>query len=151
MPKLKLTLSIWDYDRTRALADGTVRPDGIELNVLELPVEETFFRMARNREFDVAAVWMMPPALLLVFGPPGRIVAMVPVKAPGRNATNSMRTDSRYGELESAQSTSGDPTTTKWNPASPCVYAVHGTFSSDTTCMKAFGADRPGPTQPKSG
>ena len=58
MAKLRLTLSIWDYDRTRALADGSVRPDGIELNVLELPVEETFFRMARNREFDVAEMSM---------------------------------------------------------------------------------------------
>ena len=58
MAKLRLTLSIWDYDRTRALADGTVQPDGIELNVLELPVEETFFRMARHREFDVAELSM---------------------------------------------------------------------------------------------
>ena len=58
MAKLRLTLSIWDYDRTRALADGSVQPEGIELNVLELPVEETFFRMARNREFDVAELSM---------------------------------------------------------------------------------------------
>ena len=49
---LPVTLACWDYDRTRALADGTVRPDGIELNYLNLPVEETFFRMARFREFD---------------------------------------------------------------------------------------------------
>jgi 4,5-dihydroxyphthalate decarboxylase len=28
MSRLRLTLSIWDYDRTRALADGPVRPDG---------------------------------------------------------------------------------------------------------------------------
>ncbi len=52
--KQRLTLSIWDYDRTRALADGSVNPDGIDLNVLELPVEETFFRMARYREFDAS-------------------------------------------------------------------------------------------------
>jgi 4,5-dihydroxyphthalate decarboxylase len=52
--RLSLTLSIWDYDRTRALADGSVRPDGIDLNVLELPVEETFFRMARYGEFDAS-------------------------------------------------------------------------------------------------
>jgi 4,5-dihydroxyphthalate decarboxylase len=58
MAKLKLTLSIWDYDRTRALADGSVQPDGIELNVLEHPVEETFFRMARHREFDLAEMSM---------------------------------------------------------------------------------------------
>ena len=58
MAKLRLTLSIWDYDRTRALADGSVQADGIELNVLELPVEETFFRMARHREFDAAELSM---------------------------------------------------------------------------------------------
>ena len=54
MKKLRLTLACWDYDRTRALMDGTVRADGIELNYLALPVEETFFRMLRNREFDVS-------------------------------------------------------------------------------------------------
>jgi 4,5-dihydroxyphthalate decarboxylase len=31
-----------------------VQPDGIELTYLDLPVEETFFRMLRYREFDVA-------------------------------------------------------------------------------------------------
>jgi 4,5-dihydroxyphthalate decarboxylase len=51
---LRLTLACWDYDRTRALADGSVKPDGIELTYLPLPVEETFFRMLRYREFDVA-------------------------------------------------------------------------------------------------
>jgi 4,5-dihydroxyphthalate decarboxylase len=54
MSKLRLTLACWDYDRTRALADGRVQPEGIDLNFLPLHVEETFFRMLRNREFDVA-------------------------------------------------------------------------------------------------
>ena len=54
MSKLKLSFACWNYDRTRALMDGTVQPDGIDLNYLNLPVEETFFRMARHREFDVA-------------------------------------------------------------------------------------------------
>jgi 4,5-dihydroxyphthalate decarboxylase len=52
--KLRLTLACWDYDRIRALADSSVQPDGIELNTLNLHVEETFFRMLRHREFDVA-------------------------------------------------------------------------------------------------
>lgn len=51
---LKLSFGCWDYDRTRALTDKTVRPDGIELINLTMPVEETFFRMLRYREFDVA-------------------------------------------------------------------------------------------------
>ena len=50
----RLTLACGDYDRTRALWEGTVRPDGIDLTYLRLPVEETFFRMVRHREFDVA-------------------------------------------------------------------------------------------------
>jgi len=58
MAKLKLTFSCWDYDRTRALVDGRVQPDGIELNCLSLPVEETFFRMLRYQEFDVAEMSM---------------------------------------------------------------------------------------------
>ena len=52
MPALRLTLACWDYDRTRALADGSVKPEGIDLIYLNQPVEETFFRMLRHREFD---------------------------------------------------------------------------------------------------
>jgi len=52
--RLRLTLACWNYDRTRALLEGQVRPDGIDLTYLPLPVEETFFRMLRHREFDVA-------------------------------------------------------------------------------------------------
>ena len=52
MNRLRLTLACWDYDRTRALADGSVQPDGIDLVYLAQPVEETFFRMLRYREFD---------------------------------------------------------------------------------------------------
>ena len=54
MTKLKLSFACWNYDRTRALMERTVEPDGIELVYLDLPVEETFFRMIRHREFDVA-------------------------------------------------------------------------------------------------
>ena len=54
MSDLRLTLACWDYDRTRALADGSVRAEGIDLTFLPLSVEETFFRMLRNREFHVA-------------------------------------------------------------------------------------------------
>src|SRR5437763_8757435 len=54
MSKLRLTLGCWNYDRTRALMDGSVQPDGIELNYLDMPVEETFFRMLRHREFEAA-------------------------------------------------------------------------------------------------
>lgn len=54
MSKLHLSFACWDYDRIRALTDGSVRPEGIELNWLNMPVEETFFRMMRHQEFDVS-------------------------------------------------------------------------------------------------
>ena len=54
MSKLKMTLGCWNYDRTRALMEGSVQVDGIDLNYLNMPVEETFFRMLRHREFDAA-------------------------------------------------------------------------------------------------
>jgi len=54
VPNLPLSLACWNYDRTRALFDGGVRADGIDLTCLDLPVEETFFRMLRHHEFDVA-------------------------------------------------------------------------------------------------
>jgi 4,5-dihydroxyphthalate decarboxylase len=49
-----LTLAFGDYDRTRPLADGTVKPLGIDLTCLPMTIEEIFFRMARFREFDAA-------------------------------------------------------------------------------------------------
>ena len=54
MSKLAVTFACWNYDRMRALAEGRIRPDGIDLNCLTLGPEETFFRMLRHREFEVA-------------------------------------------------------------------------------------------------
>jgi 4,5-dihydroxyphthalate decarboxylase len=54
VPALRLALACGDYDRTRPLEEGEVRADGIELTYLRLPVEETFFRMLRHREFELA-------------------------------------------------------------------------------------------------
>lgn len=54
MAEIKLTMAVGDYDRIRPLTDGSVRADGLDLNVLVLPVEEIFFRMARFQDFDAA-------------------------------------------------------------------------------------------------
>ncbi|HEY2790717.1 MAG TPA: hypothetical protein VGJ28_00065 [Micromonosporaceae bacterium] len=65
MNRLRLALACGDYDRTRALAEQAVRPDGIELTYLRLPVEETFFRMIRHREFEVAEMSLSSYAVSL--------------------------------------------------------------------------------------
>jgi 4,5-dihydroxyphthalate decarboxylase len=45
MPDLKLTLACWDYDRTRPLIDGRVRPEGIDLDIEVLRPRQAFQRM----------------------------------------------------------------------------------------------------------
>jgi len=54
MTKIRIALAMGDYDRTRALADGRVTAEGIDLTVLNLPVEEIFYRQLVHREFDVS-------------------------------------------------------------------------------------------------
>jgi 4,5-dihydroxyphthalate decarboxylase len=54
MAKLPLTLACWDYDRTRPILDGRVQPEGIDLNPVCLPPEETFWRQVKHQEFDVS-------------------------------------------------------------------------------------------------
>ena len=75
MSKLKLTMACWNYDRTRALQDGSVQPDGIDLNYLDLMVEETFFRMVRHQEFDVAEMSLSSYTVSL-FKDPRRFIAI---------------------------------------------------------------------------
>lgn len=58
MGRIKLTIACWDYDRTRALQEGTVQVEGVDLTYLPLRVEETFWRMLRYGEFDAAELSM---------------------------------------------------------------------------------------------
>ncbi len=77
MAKLRLTMACWDYDRTRALLEDHIAPDGIELVGLNLPVEETFFRMMRHREFDVAEMSLSSYVISLFAAEPAFIALPV--------------------------------------------------------------------------
>jgi 4,5-dihydroxyphthalate decarboxylase len=54
MFNLKLTLACWDYDRTRPLIDGRVKPEGIDLDIKVMRPREMFPRMLEKKEFDVS-------------------------------------------------------------------------------------------------
>ena len=57
--KLHLTLACGDYESIRALKEGTVKPDGIELTVLtDMTSDIRHWRMIRNDEFDIAELSM---------------------------------------------------------------------------------------------
>ena len=52
--KIRLSVAVGDYEIVRALKEGTVEADGLELVVLTgHGPRERHWRMARNQEFDV--------------------------------------------------------------------------------------------------
>ncbi|KAK3937836.1 hypothetical protein QBC46DRAFT_318884 [Diplogelasinospora grovesii] len=65
MVLLRLSFACWDYDRMKAIEDGRVRPEGIELVFLNYRVEETFFRQLRFQEFDVSELSLSSYVLTL--------------------------------------------------------------------------------------
>jgi 4,5-dihydroxyphthalate decarboxylase len=65
MANLKLTLACWDYDRTRPLIDGRVRPDGIDLDIKVLRPHETFQRQLNTREFEASELSLASYAALI--------------------------------------------------------------------------------------
>lgn len=57
--KLHLTLAAGDYESIRALKEGAVQPEGIELTILtDMTPEVRHARMLRGRQFDVAELSM---------------------------------------------------------------------------------------------
>ena len=54
MSNVKLSLACNDYDRARALIEGRVRPEGIDLDITILKPRELFPRMLDHQEFDVS-------------------------------------------------------------------------------------------------
>ena len=70
--RLALTLALSPYDHTRDLA-----PRGIELNVLELPIEEIFYRFTRFREFEASEMSSAKTVSLLALEQPDIIALPV--------------------------------------------------------------------------
>lgn len=51
-----LTIACGDYDRTHAMVDGSVRPEGLNLNWLDLPHLEIWTRMLNYYDFDASEI-----------------------------------------------------------------------------------------------
>ena len=65
MADLPLTLACWDYDRTRPLIDGLVKPKGIDLKVEVLRPRQMFPRMLENKEFHASELSLASYASLI--------------------------------------------------------------------------------------
>jgi 4,5-dihydroxyphthalate decarboxylase len=68
MAPLRLTFACGPFDRTQALRDGSIRPDGIELTYLAMQPAEIFWRMLQYGEFDVCEMSLANYAMLVAKG-----------------------------------------------------------------------------------
>ncbi len=58
MSNLELSIAMGNYDRTRAIFDGSVSIDGVDPVCMLLSPEEMFFRAFRHQDFDVSEISM---------------------------------------------------------------------------------------------
>jgi 4,5-dihydroxyphthalate decarboxylase len=93
MADIKLTLACWDYDRTRPLIDGRVKPDGIELDIQILRPRQTFPRMLEDREFQVSELSLASYAILKAQGECPFVAIPVTLSKIFRHSCIYVRTD----------------------------------------------------------
>lgn len=100
MSKLHLTFASTSYDRVRALEDGRVRPEGVDLNFVPLPVEETFFRQLKFQEFDLCEMSLSSYVLTLDSDDPPFVALPVFPSRYFRHQTMFVNTGSGIGRPE---------------------------------------------------
>jgi 4,5-dihydroxyphthalate decarboxylase len=68
LANVRLTFACGPFDRTMALRDGSIRPDGIDLVYLSMQPAEIFWRMLQFNEFDMSEMSMANYAMLVAQG-----------------------------------------------------------------------------------
>jgi len=94
MSDLPLKIAFWDYDRTKALIDGRVRPEGIALDIHVLRPRIMFPRMLDHQEFDISELSLASYATLKARGNCPFVAIPVPVSRFFRHSCIYVRTDS---------------------------------------------------------
>jgi 4,5-dihydroxyphthalate decarboxylase len=68
MANLRLSFACGPYDRTLALREGSIKPEGIDINYITLQPAEIFWRMLQYKEFDVSEMSLSNYATLVASG-----------------------------------------------------------------------------------
>ena len=68
MADLRLSFACGPYDRTQALRDGTIKPEGVDITYVTLQPAEIFWRMLQFKEFDVSEMSLSNYATLVASG-----------------------------------------------------------------------------------
>src|SRR4030088_748894 len=100
MSKLELTLACGRYDRTQALIDGRVAPEGVDLTFIPLRPGEAFWRMLNHGEFDVAEMSLSSYTILRSEGDTRFIAIPVFPSRVFRHSALYVRADSRIERPE---------------------------------------------------
>jgi len=100
MHKLELTLACGRYDRTQALIDGRVQPEGVDLTFIPLRPGETFWRMLNHGEFDVSEMSLSSYTILRSEGDTRFTAIPVFPSRTFRHSAIYLRADSRIERPE---------------------------------------------------
>jgi 4,5-dihydroxyphthalate decarboxylase len=95
MKNLKLTIACGRYDRTQALIDGRLEPQGVDLTFFPLRPGETFWRMLNHGEFDASEMSLSSYTILRSEGDTRFIAIPVFPSRTFRHSALYLRTDSK--------------------------------------------------------
>jgi len=90
---LELSLSVCDYDRTRALFDGRAPIEGCDVTAVALEPEESFHRAFKFQEFDVTEISMSSYLMTLARGEQHYVAIPAFVSRLFRHSSIYIRTD----------------------------------------------------------
>lgn len=77
----KITFAGGDYDRTHALIEGSIRPEGLELDWRVLPYHEIWTRMLNRYEFDASELSLSSYLIGRTMGKPLTAIPVFPARA----------------------------------------------------------------------
>jgi len=100
LAEIKMTIACGDYDRIRPLKDGSVQAEGLDLNVIILPIEEIFFRVARYQDFDAAEMSLSSYLIAKSRGAPRLTAIPVFLSRKFRHQDIYIRSDSKIKKPE---------------------------------------------------
>ena len=91
--RLNLTMAVTDCDHLRDVVSGVVRPDGILLTPIVLPVEEIFYRLIKNHEWHVSEMSFAKYLALMAAGAAQMVAIPVFPSRVFRHSAIYVRTD----------------------------------------------------------
>jgi len=93
MTNLTLSLAMGNYDRTRAIVDGSVRIDGVDPVPMLLSPEEMFFRAFRHQAFDISELSLSSYSISVARGNAHYVAVPVFLSRAFRHTSVYIRTD----------------------------------------------------------